>query len=310
MPKALLTGINGFVGSHLAPFLEESGFDVFGTVKPGSDVDKENLFEVDILDYEGLKKVIQDVSPDYLVHLAALTSPADSFKNPAETISNNIIGQVNILEAIKTLKLSNTKTLVVSSAEVYGRVDVKDLPIDEDTPFNPPSPYAVSKVAQDLLGLQYYQSYDIQAIRVRPFNHIGPNQAPITAVSSFAKQIATIEKGNQEPVMMVGNLDAKRDFTDVRDVARAYALLYERGISGEVYNIGRGESFRISDVLDMLLSLSSKKIVVKNDPDLMRPADIEDTVCDNTKIKSLGWEPTIPLEKSLKDALDYWRNIV
>lgn len=310
MPKALLTGINGFVGSHLAPYLEEQGFEVFGTIKPGFSPEKPNHFEADILDYEGLKKVIDDVSPDYLVHLAALTSPGDSFKNPAETISNNIIGQVNVLEALKDLQLMNTRTLVVSSAEVYGRVEEEDLPIDEDTPFNPPSPYAVSKVAQDLLGLQYFQSQNIQAIRVRPFNHIGPHQAPVTAVASFAKQIADIEKGKQDPVVSVGNLEAKRDFTDVRDIVKAYALLFAKGESGEVYNIGSGKSYGIGEVLDILLSFSTKEIVIEKDPDLMRPVDIKDAVCDNTKIKKLGWEPAISLEKSLEDTLDYWRNIV
>ncbi len=310
MLKALLTGINGFVGSHLAPYLEDQGFEVYGTVKPGSSHDGSRLFEVDILDYGGLKKVVEDVSPDYLVHLAALTSPADSFNNPAETISNNIIGQVNVLQALKELQLLNTRTLVVSSAEIYGKVDEKDLPIDENTPFCPPSPYAVSKVAQDMLGLQYFIGQNIQTIRVRPFNHIGPGQPPVTAVSSFSKQIAEIEKGKKEPVLSVGNLDTKRDFTDVRDIVKAYALLFEKGESGEVYNIGSGKSVRIGEVLERLLALSNKKIIVENDPELMRPADIKDAVCDNSRIKKLGWNPTIPMEKTLQDTLDYWRNIV
>lgn len=309
MPKALITGINGFVGSHLAPFLEEKGFEVFGTVKPGSQSGP-SLFDADLLDYDALKGAIDKVSPDYIVHLAALTSPAESFKNPAETVSNNIIGQVNILEAVKELQLVKTRVLVVASAEVYGKVEKEDLPIDEEAPLRPTSPYAVSKVAQDLFGLQYFLSQNIQTIRVRPFNHIGPGQAPFFVVAAFAKQIAEIEKGIKPPVLTVGNLDSKRDFTDVRDIIRAYALLYEKGESGEVYNIGSGKSHKIGDILDILLSFSSQKIVIEKNPALIRPGDVMDSVCNNSKIKKLGWEPTIHIEKSLQDTLDYWRNIV
>lgn len=309
MPRALLTGINGFVGSHLAPFLKEQGFDVYGTVKPGS-ASGSNLFEADLLDYDSLKRAIDEVSPDYIVHLAALTSPAGSFKNPAETVSNNIVGQVNILEAMKELKLLKTRILVVSSAEVYGKVEEKDLPIDENVPFRPNSPYAVSKVAQDLFGLQYFLSQNIQTVRVRPFNHIGPGQAPLFVVASFAKQIAEIEKGLKPPVMTVGNLDSRRDFTDVRDIIKAYVMLLEKGESGDVYNVGSGKSHRIGDILDILLSSSSQKIVIEKDPKLLHPGDIMDSVCDNTKVKRMGWEATINIEKSLQDTLDYWRNIV
>ena len=185
MSKALITGINGFVGTHLNNFLLEKGYEVFGTVKPGGNHNDRNLFSVDILDFGGLKKVVDDVTPDFIYHLAALSSPSASFQNPYETMTNNIGGQVNILEAVKELKLLNTKVLVVSSAEVYGKVDEKYLPTDENAPLRPTSPYATSKIAQDFLGLQYFLSQNVQSIRVRPFNHTGPYQAPFFAIPAL-----------------------------------------------------------------------------------------------------------------------------
>lgn len=311
MPKAFVTGINGFVGTHLNNYLIKKGYEVFGTVKPGSGDSSSDRRPVDILDFEGVKTFINDVEPDFVFHLAALTSPSESFKNPQETITNNIGGQVNILEALKDLKLLNTKILIVSSAEVYGAVDKKHLPTNEDAPLKPRSPYAVTKIAQDFLGLQYFLSHKIKCIRVRPFNHIGPHQAPFFSVPSFAKQIAEIEKGLKEPVLEVGNLDSRRDFTDVRDVVRAYELLMEKGEIGEVYNIGSGKSHKIEDILNQLLSMSNVNIIVKKDPDLMRPADIPELLCDHSRLhKATGWKSEIDINTSLKDTLDYWRNIV
>lgn len=311
MPKALITGINGFVGTHLNNLLLSAGYQVSGTVKPShTNPSDPNLFPVDILDYEGLKRIVDQTSPDYIFHLAALTSPSISFKNPSETITNNIGGQVNILEAVRELQLVNTKVLVVSSAEIYGLVEPHELPIKESTPLRPTSPYAVSKIAQDFLGYQYFVSQRVKCIRVRPFNHIGPYQGPFFAVPTFAKQIAEIEKG-KEPILRVGNLESKRDFTDVRDIVRAYVMLMEKGQEGEVYNIGSGKSHKIQEILDMLLSFSKTKIIVENDPDLMRPSDIPDLVCDYDKLyRATGWKPEIDLKTSLMDTLDYWRNIV
>lgn len=314
MKKALITGINGFVGSHLSSYLLKNDFQVFGTIKPGTEKksqDNIELFDVDMLNFESFKELIGSVAPDHVYHLAALTSPLESFNAPQKTVENNIIGQVNILESVKQNDLKDTKVLVVASAEVYGAIDALQNPINEDTPLRPTSPYAVSKIAQDYFGLQYFLSHGLKTIRVRPFNHIGPRQAPFFAVASFAKQIADIEKGNQEPVIRVGNLDAKRDFTDVRDVVAAYLLLMEKGKYGDVYNIGSGTSRRIGDVLDMLLSLSEAKITKEEDPARMRPSDVPDLVCDNSKIKNeTGWIPQISFEDSLKETLDYWRGIV
>lgn len=312
MPKAFITGINGFVGTHLNNLLLQEGVDVYGTVKPGNEESlDDHLFPVDLLDFDRMREVIGSVEPDYIYHLAALTSPAESFKNPALTMTNNISGQLNVLDAVKTLQLMQTKVLVVSSAEVYGAAQEHDLPINEETPLRPRSPYAVSKIAQDFLGYQYFVSQQVKSIRVRPFNHIGPYQGPFFAVPTFAKQIAEIEKGIKEPILKVGNLDSRRDFTDVRDIVKAYSLLMEKGIDGEVYNIGSGHSHAISEILDMLLSFSSEKIVVETDPELMRPADIPELRCDYHKLHhTTGWKPEIPLETSLRDTLDYWRKIV
>lgn len=312
MKKALITGINGFVGTHLNNYLAEKGYEIFGTHKPDSEENHDDhIRKVDILDFEGLKKFIEDTSPDYIFHLAALASPAESYKNPQETITNNIGGQANILQAVKELKLMNTKVLVVSSAEVYGAVESKYLPTNEEAPLKPRSPYAVSKIAQDFLGYQFFVSENVKCIRVRPFNHIGPNQAPFFAVPSFAKQIAEIEKGKHEPILRVGNLESRRDFTDVRDVVRAYEILMEKGEDGEVYNIGSGKSHKIEDILNILLSLSNTQIVVEKDPELMRPADIPELLCDYSKLHNrTGWKPEIDINTSLKDTLDYWRSIV
>lgn len=312
MAKALVTGINGFAGTHLNNLLLQKNYEVFGIVKPDNEKNHDDhFFAVDILDFEGIKGVIEKVMPDQIYHLAALTSPARSFQNPADTITTNITGQLNILEAVRQLNFYDTKILVVSSAELYGNAEEKDLPLTENSPIKPLSPYAVSKVAQDFLGYQYNHAHNLKTIIVRPFNNIGPNQMPIFVVPSFAKQVAEIEKGIQEPVMKVGNLEARRDFTDVRDMVRAYEMLMEKGIPGEVYNIGSGKSYQIKEILDMFLSLSSEKIVVEKDPLLMRPGDIPELRCDYDKLhKTTGWKPEISIETSLKDTLDYWRNIV
>ncbi len=312
MPKALITGINGFAGTHLNNLLVSQGYEIYGSVKPDSEVPHDsNFFPVDILDFEGLKTVIEKISPDYIFHLAALTSPAESFKNPSNTLTTNIAGQLNILEAVKQLQLIETRVLVVSSAEVYGAASGHDLPIDEDTPLKPLSPYAVSKIAQDYLGYQYFFSQNVKAIRVRPFNNIGPNQGPIFVVPSFARQIAEIEKGKKEPILKVGNLEAKRDFTDVRDMVRAYQLILEKGEPGAVYNIGSGKSHRIQEILDIFLSLSDANIIVEKDPALMRPGDIPELLCDYSKMHDItGWRPEIDIHTTLRDTLDYWRNIV
>lgn len=319
MKKILITGISGFAGSFLAEYLLQQGdCEIIGTSLSGTVPtnvahiqNKIRLVPINLLDAPAVVSLIESTMPDEIYHLAALTSPAQSFENPAETVTNNITAEINILEALKKHNLTNTKTLVISSADIYGLVDEKDLPIDEDTPLRPTNPYAVSKIAQDFLGLQYVLSYKLAIVRARPFNHIGPRQAPAFVVARFAKVIAEIEKGKQEPIMKVGNLEAKRDFTDVRDMVQAYSMLLDKAPNGEVYNIGTGVSHTIADVLQTLIGMSKVKITTEQDPSLMRPADNPEMLCDATKMKQLtGWQPTIPFEKTLQDILDYWRGIV
>ena len=251
------------------------------------------------------------MNPDLVFHFAALSYTGSSFTTPLLTIKNNVAAQMNVLSGIKDNNLFDTKVLVVSSGEIYGLVRKHDLPIDEETKFMPTSPYAVSKIAQDFLGLQYFLSYNLKIIRVRPFNHIGPRQSPSFVVASIARKVAEIEKGKRKPVISVGNLSAKRDFTDVRDMVRAYTLAIEKGKFGDVYNIGSERSYKISEVLDNLLKLSKVKIKVSVDKNLLRPVDIPELLCDATKFKKLtSWKPEIDINTTLKDTLDYWRSIV
>lgn len=321
-PKVLITGATGFAGSHLVEHLSINTYKLFGTYLLETSLKNIDttrypidLLQVDLTDDKKVTEIIKAIQPDLIFHLAALPSPAESFRKPLETIVNNVSIQINILEAIKEANLLKTRILIVSSADVYGMVSRKGIPIgipiDEDTPFTPTNSYAVSKITQDFLGLQYSISYGLPIVRVRPFNHIGPRQSPQFVISSFAKQIAEIEKGTKENILHVGNIKAKRDFTDVRDVVRAYSLIVEKGKSGEVYNIGSGVSYKISDILNILLSFSKVKIAIQIDPSLLRPGDTPDFICNNQKIKkTINWEPAIPIEQTLKDTLDYWRNIV
>lgn len=314
MKKVLITGATGFVGKHLADHLATfNEFELFGTSL--SDADKTNskiqIEKIDLTDQKSVLGLVTKIQPDQIYHLAAFTSPADSFNNPTPVVLGNIEIEMNVLNAVKNAGLKQAKLLVVSSAEVYGLIDNVDLPIDEKTQLRPCNPYAVSKIAQDFLALQYRLSYQMNIVRVRPFNHTGPGQSPVFAIPAFAKQIAQIEKEQQEPVLKVGNLTAKRDFTDVRDIVKGYGLLMEKGESGEVYNIGSGKSSSTKELLDLLLSLTDRKITVEEDPERVRPIEVANVYCDYTKLNAeTGWKPEISIEKTLQDTLDYWRSIV
>lgn len=319
MKKVLITGITGFAGSHLAEYLLSlGGYDISGTyLTDGSlstvvDIkDRLNLVKLDLLSSNAVLDLFSSSSFDIIFHLAAISAPSKSFDKPGEILHNNIQAQLNILEVLKKQKSDKTRMILVSSGEVYGDVEKSDLPIDEKTYFRPVNPYAISKLTQDLLGFSYFFLYDLDIIRVRPFNHIGPRQSPAFVVSAFSKQIAEIEKGMHEPVVKVGNLEARRDFCDARDMVRAYVFLSEKGGKGDVYNAGSGVSYKIGDILLKLLSLSKVKIKIEQDTDLIRPSDIPNVVCDSSKLRNLtGWKCEIPLEISLKDTLDYWRQIL
>lgn len=315
----LITGISGFAGSYLAEHLVgEKNFNVSGTYLNKDSLSNLNqvkgkitLKQIDLLDKDAILDLIKNIKPVRVFHLAALSSPFYSFANPAEVITNNINAQINLLEALRKTNLSETRILIVSSADIYGMADKKQLPIAEKCELKPASPYSVSKLSQDFLGLSYFLSYGMKIIRVRPFNHIGPRQSSGFVISSICKKIAEIEKGKIEPVLHVGNIEARRDFTDVRDMIKAYSLIISKGKIGDVYNIGSDRSYRISDLLDKLISFSGKKIVIRVDPKLLRSSDPPSLLADSRKIRELTlWKPEIPIEKSLKDTLDYWRNIV
>lgn len=309
--RALITGSGGFAGGHLADHLRaRPGLEVFGIVRHGESVRDDRTYALDLAEADHVRPVLRDVRPDLVFHLAAQAAVQLSWSQPRETLVTNIVLQLNLLEGILSTGL-HPRVLVVGSADEYGIVLPSELPISEHNPLRPNSPYAVSKVAQDMLGYQYFLSHRLHVVRVRPFNHIGPGQSDLFATASFARQIAEIESGQHEPTLQVGNLTPKRDFTDVRDIVRGYRLLVERGLPGEVYNLGSGRSVAMSEVLHTLLGLSRANIQIREDPARMRPADNAELVCDFAKAKTAtGWEPRIPLEKTLKDVLNYWRERV
>lgn len=315
MKNVLITGASGFVGSHLIDhLLATTDSHIFGTYrgeKPQGEGARLQFIQVDLQDRKAVDALLTKSHPDELYHLAAQSSVPQSFKDPIATFHANIDAQINVLESLKDNKLTQTKVLLVTSGEVYGYIKPEDLPVDEQTPHRPANPYAVSKLTQDYLGLQYHISYNLPIVRVRPFNHVGPRQAPVFVVSDFAKQIAEIEKGTHEPIMRLGNMEAKRDFTDVRDMVRLYPMLLEKGQAGEAYNAGSGTSRSIQEILDMLLSFTDLTVTVESDPAKMRPSDLPEIVADAKRAKELTrWEPEISLEQTLQDVLDYWRKIV
>ena len=315
--RVLITGISGFVGSHLAEFLLERGLEVYGTIRWRSKLDnikhiqdKVRLIETDIKDAHSMQKTIDEVEPDYVFHLAAQSFVPTSWKAPSETVSANILGTVNLFEAIRNSNV-DPRIQVAGSSEEYGMVFPDEIPIKESNPLRPMSPYAVSKVATDLFGYQYHQSYGLKIVRTRAFNHTGPRRGEPFVTSNFAKQVAEIEKGLKEPVIHVGNLNAQRDFTDVRDIVNAYWLSVHKCEFGEVYNICSGVAREIQSVFDLLQDMVDVQIEVKQDPDRMRPSDVEILKCDCSKFKKrTGWEPKIAFKDTMRDLLDYWRKLV
>lgn len=316
--KYLITGITGFAGSHLAEYLLSLGNgEVHGTIRWRSRTEnidhlrgKIQLHDCDLRDFYSVNRLISTLKPDRIYHLAAQSFVPMSWVAPAETFVTNVIAQINLFEAVRATRCE-CRIQIACSSEEYGLVLPDEVPIKETNPLRPLSPYAVSKVAQDLMGYQYHQSYKMFIIRTRGFNHTGPRRGHVFVTSNFAKQIAEMEKGKREPVLHVGNLDAVRDFTDVRDTVRAYYLILEKGVPGEVYNVAAGRGYRIAEVVEILKSYARVKFEVQQDPSRMRPSDVQLLVGDATKLRTAtGWEPQIPFKQTLSDLLNYWRERV
>lgn len=320
--KILITGITGFVGSHLAEYIlkNHKNTKIYGLLRwrsPKDNISKiqdyVNLCYGDLEDYSSLEKILSAVKPDVIFHLAAQSYVDFSFISPISTLQTNVIGTANLLESIKQIKLQDGYDPIIhicSSSEVYGQIKEDEIPIKETNPFRPASPYAVSKVGEDMLALQYFLSWKIKTIRTRMFTHEGPKRGEVFAPSNFAKQIAAIEAGLQRPIVMVGNLNSVRTFMDVRDAVKAYWLLVNKCTPGEVYNIGGVETMTIGDMLNKLISFSKKKnIEIKVDPKRLRPSDVTLQIPSVDKfVQQTGWKPTVKFDQTLKDMLDYWRD--
>jgi len=273
-------------------------------------IPKLHLEDADLMDTHSLYGVVSRIKPDYIFHLAAQSFVPTSWVSPSVTLEVNIVGTANLFEAVKMAGIDPVIQIACSSEE-YGLVLPEELPIKETNPLRPLSPYAVSKLAMDYLGYQYFQSYKVRVIRTRGFNHTGPRRGETFAESNFAKQIAMIEKGKQEPVISVGNLEASRDYTDVRDMVNAYLLSVEKCDPGEAYNICTGTTVKIEDMLHMLLSFSKVKPEIRPDESRMRPSDVPILLGDNSKfVAKTGWAPVIPFKKTMEDLLNYWRERV
>jgi GDP-4-dehydro-6-deoxy-D-mannose reductase len=315
MRRVLVTGITGFAGSHLVDAMLRMGdVEIFGILRWRSRTEniehfrsQVTLLECDLRDSTSTRDALEAVRPDWIFHLAAQSFVPTSWNAPHESISTNALGQLNLFEAVRRIGIRPRIQLACSSEE-YGLVHEDELPIRESNPLRPLSPYAVSKVTQDLLGYQYFKSYGMDVVRTRGFNHEGPRRPNVFVASDFAWQIAEVEKGRREPVLHVGNLDARRDFTDVRDMVLGYWLALEKGEPGEVYNICSGKDYSIHQVLDLLLGMTKCQIEVRPDAKRLRPSDVPVLRGDNAKFRqATGWEPRIPFEETLRDTLEYWR---
>jgi GDP-4-dehydro-6-deoxy-D-mannose reductase len=315
--RVLITGITGFVGSHMAEYVlaHHPQAQVFGTLRWRSPTEniqalmgKVRLVECDLTDSGSVRRMLEEVRPDRIFHLAAQSFVPTSWHAPVDTLTTNILSQLHLLEALRGQKV---RLQLAGSSEEYGLVHPDEVPITEDNPLRPLSPYAVSKVAQDLMAFQHHRCYGSHVVRTRAFNHTGPRRGHVFVESNFARQVALIEKGRQEPVVRVGNLEARRDYTDVRDVVRAYWLALEHCPPGQVYNICSGRAWRIGDVLEFLLSRSRVRVRIEEDPERLRPSDVPILEGSYARFhEATGWRPEIPLEQTFEDLLDYWRQRV
>lgn len=313
MDKVLIVRAAGFVGNYLIDCLANNSVtEIHATKLPNTEYnhDKAIVHELDIMDKDSIVSLLYEIRPTHIFHLAAQSSVGVAWKNPGLTIDVNIKGSVNLLDAIREL-FYKPRIVMIGSGEEYGHIKEDEVPIKEDNHTRPGNIYAATKACQNMIGNIYAKAYDMELIQVRAFNHIGPGQAPLFVVSDFCKQVVEIEKGLREPVINVGNLKAKRDFTDVRDVVRAYFLLAQQGRAGETYNVGCGHAVEINEILNTIIEQSSEPIEVRVDPNKIRPVDVPIIEADITKIKShTGWEPKIQIESTIQDTLLYWREHV
>ena len=313
MVRYLITGANGFCGRHLADVLNDDNNRVYGISRSIPDnlvAQHPNVTyeQCNLIDHTSVFNLLKKIKPDCIFHLAAESSVASSWKSPINIMNNNVLSQINIFEAVRELELS-TRIIVAGSSEEYGLINESDLPVNEKCCFNPLSTYAVSKVSQDMLAYQYYKSYDMDIVRVRSFNLTGPGRPPTYALSSFAYQIAEIEKKKSKNIISVGNLDVKRDYTDVRDAVKGYYKIALEAKQGTVYNLCSGKAYNLRDLLNILISFSTTEVNVETDKSKYRPSDLPIMLGNNTKIKTeIGWIPEIDIHTSLNDLLDYWRN--
>lgn len=317
--RALITGISGFVGSHLVEVLqrEHPGVEIVGMLRWRSEDPQSvarlrgtQLIEGDLLDAVSVIRAVEAAAPDLIFHLGASSSVAGSWDAPDEMVQVNVLGTLHLLEALRQLHL-NVPTVLAGSAEAYGVVGSDELPIGEDQPFRPVSPYAVSKAAADLFGYQYHRTFGLRTVRLRLFNHCGPGQSSRFVVASLARQVAEIEAGLRPPRILVGNVDVRRDFVDVRDAVRAYWAAARDGAPGAAYNVCSGVAVTIREVVERLLAFSPSRVELVADPSRLRPSDLEVLQGDPGHFHAVtGWMPTVPFERTLADTLAYWREQV
>ncbi|HEK86592.1 MAG: GDP-mannose 4,6-dehydratase [Candidatus Saccharicenans sp.] len=317
--RLLITGISGFIGSHLADYISFNiqNVELYGLVRPRTSLqnlsrvaDKIKFLEGDLKDLTSILHVLSEVRPDRIFHLAGQNAIGASWNLPAETLSVNILGTVNLLEALRELRF-NPRTIIAGAGEAYGLAFSDELPMKETLLFRPLNPFGISKAAQDMLGFQYFKSYGLKIIRARLFSAIGPRQPEYYFASNLAKQVAEIEKKKKEPILYCGNLENKRDYTDIRDLVKALWLISEKGEEGEAYNLGSGQAWFGNEILKILLGMTRAKIVLETEEKRLRPADPPILLADNSRlVKLTGWKPQINIKQSLLDLLNYWRERV
>lgn len=316
-PKVLITGINGFVGSHLTDLLVSEDYQVAGIdlIRDQTHLSKVpspiTVWRGDVCDVRFIEEILAEIKPDYIYHLAGSAFVPDADADPRSVYTVNVLGTLNLLEAVRSARL-DSRVLIVGSGEVYGPVPEEQLPVKEEYPLRPTTPYGVTKACADLLGYQYAATYKMNVIRVRSFNHTGPGQSEQFVCSAFAKQIVEIEKSIRKPILNVGNLEARRDFTDVRDVVRAYRLVLEGAQECAVYNVGSGKAWRIGDLLKILVRQSTvRDIKIQEQKARVRSNDVPVMICNASKLeRDWGWKAEIPIEQTFHDLLDYWRENV